>query len=48
MIRFICVVVILVTFLIVTIPVFFVEWLIGKFQSECERLQFSAHRTVGI
>ena len=31
MIRFVCVVVILVTFLILTIPVFFVEWLIGKF-----------------
>lgn len=38
MIRFVCVVVILVTFLILTIPVFFVEWLIGEVQSERERL----------
>ena len=31
MIRFICVVVFLILFLILTIPVFFIEWLIGKF-----------------
>ena len=31
MIRFICVVVFLILFLILTIPVFFNEWLIGKF-----------------
>ena len=32
MIRFICVVVFLIIlFLILTIPVFFIEWLIGKF-----------------
>ena len=31
MIRFICVVVVLVLFLVLTIPVFFIEWLIGKF-----------------
>lgn len=31
MIRFICVIIFLVLFLILSIPVFFVEWLIGKF-----------------
>lgn len=34
MIRFICVVVFLVAFLILSIPVFFVEWIIGKFNRE--------------
>lgn len=31
MFRFICVVIFLVSFLILSIPVFFVEWLVGKF-----------------
>lgn len=31
MIRFICIVVFLVVFLILSIPVFFIEWIIGKF-----------------
>ena len=30
MIRFICIVIYLVVYLILSIPVFFVEWLIGK------------------
>lgn len=34
MIRFICVVVFLITYLILSIPVFFVEWLIGKVNRE--------------
>lgn len=44
MIRFVCVVVILVTFLILTIPVFFVEWLIGKFNRNAR--DFSSLRIV--
>lgn len=31
MIRFICIVIFLITFLVVSIPVLFVEWVIGKF-----------------
>ena len=31
MFRFICVVVFLVVYLILSIPVFFIEWIIGKF-----------------
>ena len=34
MIRFICVALFLVIFLILSIPVFFVEWIIGKFNRE--------------
>lgn len=34
MIRFIVIVVFLVTFLVLTIPLFFVEWVIGKFNRE--------------
>lgn len=34
MIRFICVVIFLVTFLILSIPLFFVEWIVGKFNRE--------------
>lgn len=34
MIRFICIVIYLVTFLILSIPLFFVEWVIGKFNRE--------------
>lgn len=34
MIRFICIVVFLVTYLILSIPVFFVEWLVGKVSRE--------------
>lgn len=34
MIRFICVAVFLILFLILTIPVFFIEWLIGKFDRQ--------------
>ena len=38
MIRFICVVVFLVLFLILTIPVFFIEWLIGKFNRNAREI----------
>ena len=34
MIRFICVCVFLILYLILSIPIFFVEWLIGKFNRE--------------
>ena len=34
MFRFICIVIFLVTFLILSIPIFFVEWVIGKFNRE--------------
>lgn len=34
MIRFICVVIFLLLFLILTIPVFFIEWVIGKFNRQ--------------
>lgn len=34
MFRFICVVIFLVSFLILSIPIFFVEWIIGKFNRE--------------
>lgn len=34
MLRFICVVIFLISFLIFTIPVFFIEWLIGKYNRE--------------
>ena len=34
MIRFICVAVFLILFLILSIPVFFIEWLIGRFNRE--------------
>ncbi len=34
MFRFICIVIFLVSFLILSIPVFFVEWVIGKFNRE--------------
>lgn len=34
MIRFICIVIFLVVFLILSIPVFFAEWIIGKFNRE--------------
>lgn len=34
MIRFICIVIFLITYLILSIPVFFVEWVIGKFNRE--------------
>ena len=31
MIRFICIVIFVVLFLILTIPILFVEWIVGKF-----------------
>ena len=31
MIRFICIVILVVLFLILTIPILFVEWIVGKF-----------------
>ena len=48
MIRFVCVVVILVTFLIRDDPGLFCRMADREVQSERERLQFAAHRTVGI
>ena len=39
MFRFICIVIFLILFLILTIPILIVEWIIGK---------FFAHRTMGI
>ena len=44
MIRFICVAIFLVVFLILSIPVFFVEWLIGKKNRETR--DFSSLRIV--
>lgn len=39
MIRFICVITFLVTFLILGIPLFFIEWVIGKFNREARDYQ---------
>lgn len=39
MIRFICVVIFLVTFLILGIPLFFIEWVIGKFNRQTRDYQ---------
>ena len=47
MIRFICVAIFLVVFLILSIPVFFVEWLIGKKNRETRDF-FPADCPVGI
>ena len=46
MIRFICVVVFLILFLILTIPVFFIEWLIGKFNRNAILKVTGVHTTV--
>ena len=35
MIRFICIVIFVVLFLILTIPILFVEWIVGEIQSSC-------------
>ena len=48
MIRFICVTIFLVVFLILSIPVFFVEWLIGKEKPGNEGFFFPADCPVGI
>lgn len=48
MIRLICIVVFLILYLILSIPVFLVEWLIGKFNPQARGLQFLKDRPVGI
>ena len=47
MIRLICIVVFLILYLILSIPVFLVEWLIGKFNPGTG-YQFLKDRPVGI
>lgn len=44
MFRFICIVIFLVTFLIISIPIFLVEWIIGKFNRE--KRDYSSLHTV--
>ena len=49
MFRFICIVIFLILYLILTIPVLLVEWIIGKFNPYASTgYKLSAHRTVGI
>ena len=44
MFRFICVCVFLITFLILSIPLFFIEWIVGKFN--CKRRDYHSLRIV--
>lgn len=48
MFRFICIVIFLILFLILTIPILIVEWIIGKFAPNARDIKFFAHRTMGI
>ena len=48
MIRFIIIVIFLILYLILTIPVLLIEWLIGKIQSPRAGHQLSSHRPVGL